>query len=237
LVDKEIVQQDLPPMLIVMPDSHGAIGQFGDGEYLNPPVGGDQPGTQIATYISRDIPAWTDSHYRTVPSAAGRLIAGESTGGYGAVNLGLQHPDVFGTMISLSGYFEVDLTHFGRALWGPHPDAARVHAESPIDYVGASSHPLWHSQFVYLGNGREDYSDVRKESERMADVLKAAGIPNTYHEIEGHHSWDQWRLTLLDALETVKPRLEAATATTAAAPTVPVPTARPAPLTSDRKRP
>ncbi len=42
---------------------------------------------------------------RPIAARAGRLIAGLSAGGFGAADIGLRNPDVFGTILSLSGYF------------------------------------------------------------------------------------------------------------------------------------
>ena len=56
-------------------------------------------------YLVRDVVPWTDSHLPTIRSAADRTIGGLSAGGYGAVDIGLRHPDMFGTLESWSGYF------------------------------------------------------------------------------------------------------------------------------------
>jgi S-formylglutathione hydrolase FrmB len=51
---------------------------------------------------------FVDARYRTLPGPAGRGVAGKSSGGYGALVLGMRHPDVFGAVASHSGdlYFE-----------------------------------------------------------------------------------------------------------------------------------
>jgi enterochelin esterase-like enzyme len=56
-------------------------------------------------YLVHDVVPWTDAHLPTIRSAAGRTIAGLSAGGYGAVDIGLRHLDLFGTLESWSGYF------------------------------------------------------------------------------------------------------------------------------------
>jgi hypothetical protein len=171
LVDKSIVQGALPPLLIVMADAHGTIGQFGDGEYLNAPTGVGKPGTRLAD---------------------------------------------FGTMLSVTGDCEADLKHFGRALWTAPPDAARLRAESPLEFL-ATPNPAWRRQFVYLGNGLSDYPGISPQNDRMELRLQADGVPYVRHRLPGHHSWDLWRLLLIDGLESVRPRLIAATAGSAGA--------------------
>jgi len=56
-------------------------------------------------YSVKDVVPWTDGHLPTIPSRTGRTIGGLSAGGYGAVDIGLRHPDTFGTLESWSGYF------------------------------------------------------------------------------------------------------------------------------------
>jgi len=54
--------------------------------------------------IVDDLVPYIDKHYRTLADPAHRAIAGISEGGFGAVNIDLHHPDVFGTVLSLSGF-------------------------------------------------------------------------------------------------------------------------------------
>lgn len=56
-------------------------------------------------YLVHDVVPWTDAHLPTIRSGAGRTLAGLSAGGFGAVDIGLRHPGMFGTLESWSGYF------------------------------------------------------------------------------------------------------------------------------------
>jgi enterochelin esterase-like enzyme len=42
--------------------------------------------------------SYMDSHYRTIPNAASRGLTGHSMGGYGAVRIGMKHPEVFSSI-------------------------------------------------------------------------------------------------------------------------------------------
>jgi S-formylglutathione hydrolase FrmB len=64
--------------IIVMPDG-------GESFY----VGADE------TYIAHDLVAWVDSTFRTIPKREGRVIAGMSAGGYGALHIAMRHHDLF----------------------------------------------------------------------------------------------------------------------------------------------
>jgi hypothetical protein len=56
-------------------------------------------------YLVRDVVPWIDAHLPTIRAREGRAIAGLSAGGFGAVDIGLRHPGLFGTLESWSGYF------------------------------------------------------------------------------------------------------------------------------------
>jgi enterochelin esterase-like enzyme len=72
------------------------------------------------SYLVKNVVPWADAHLPTIPSAAGRTIAGLSAGGFGAVDIGLRHPGMFGTLESWSGYF------------APLPDGPFLHATPTV---------------------------------------------------------------------------------------------------------
>jgi enterochelin esterase-like enzyme len=54
------------------------------------------------TYVARDLVAYMDGHYRTIPNRMSRGLAGHSMGGYGAVRIGMKRPDVFSSLYLMS---------------------------------------------------------------------------------------------------------------------------------------
>src|SRR6185436_8252248 len=54
------------------------------------------------TYVARDLVAYVDGHYRTIPERPSRGLAGASMGGYGAVRIAMKRPDVFSSLYILS---------------------------------------------------------------------------------------------------------------------------------------
>jgi enterochelin esterase-like enzyme len=87
LLDKLIAQHAIGPMLVVMPNS---FNRFGGSFYANSELSGDWE-----DFIVRDLVAYIDAHYRTLAATASRGIAGHSMGGYGALRIGMEHPEVF----------------------------------------------------------------------------------------------------------------------------------------------
>ena len=81
-------------MIVVLPDSKTVHnGSF----YSRSATVGD-----FETFIARDLVAYVDGHYRTLPERESRGLAGHSMGGYGTARIGMNHADVFGAIYMLS---------------------------------------------------------------------------------------------------------------------------------------
>jgi len=53
-------------------------------------------------FIVTELIPYIDTHYRTIPAAGSRGLAGHSMGGYGAMRIAMRHPDVFSSFYLLS---------------------------------------------------------------------------------------------------------------------------------------
>ena len=53
-------------------------------------------------FVAKELVAYMDANYRTIPKAASRGLAGHSMGGYGTMRIGERHPDVFSGIYLLS---------------------------------------------------------------------------------------------------------------------------------------
>ncbi|MEV7182269.1 alpha/beta hydrolase-fold protein [Kitasatospora sp. NPDC093679] len=62
-------------------------------------------GPQTQTYFADDVPQDLRTTYRIAAGKGSLGIIGDSTGGYCALKLGMEHPTVFSAAVSLSGYF------------------------------------------------------------------------------------------------------------------------------------
>ena len=77
-------------MIVVLPD---AFTRYGGSMYSTSVTTGDWE-----NYIAVELVAYIDSHYRTLAHVVSRGIAGHSMGGYGALRIGMKHPDVFSAL-------------------------------------------------------------------------------------------------------------------------------------------
>jgi putative tributyrin esterase len=83
-------------LIIVMPDA-------GNSWYANWAESRDDQKNRWEDYMIKDLVGHVDATYRTVAAREGRAINGLSMGGYGALMLGLRHPDLFCSIGSHSG--------------------------------------------------------------------------------------------------------------------------------------
>ena len=81
-------------MIVVAPSARTA---YGGSFYTNSAVTGNWE-----DYIYRDLVGYVDANYRTLARPSSRGVAGHSMGGYGAVTLGMKHPEVFSAIYALS---------------------------------------------------------------------------------------------------------------------------------------
>jgi putative tributyrin esterase len=165
----------------VMP--FGSTGTFTDKEWAN----GTGSAEGWGTFVSRDVIHAVDARYRTIATRRGRAIGGLSEGGYGAINLAMQHPREFAVVESWSGYERAAHNHsiFGRTL-------AEVERNSPLDRIRADARLLrrLHTYF-WLYTGTDD--SLRLQNESFAHALAEAHIQHRYLELAGGHNWALWR--------------------------------------------
>jgi len=94
VMDGGIAERRFGEMIVVMPDEKTTwFGSF----YVNSTVNG-----KWEDFTVRELVAYVDEHYRTLPTPGSRGIAGHSMGGYGAFTLGMKHPDVFSVVFAMN---------------------------------------------------------------------------------------------------------------------------------------
>jgi len=86
--------QGAKEMIVVLPDSKTI---YNGSMYSSSATTGD-----FEKFISHDVVAYIDAHYRTIPVRESRGLVGHSMGGYGATRIGMKHSDVFGSLYIMS---------------------------------------------------------------------------------------------------------------------------------------
>ena len=170
LLDAEFAQGGTPYEVVTL-DGRGT--KHRDTEWADSADGADKVESFI---LDVAIPAVEGSHRR---DACHRAIAGFSMGGYGAMNLAQRHPDVFGQVASVAGYFHLDDPD---EVFGNNP--ALQKANSPDQQVGR----VKGLRIFLLDAAQESLPLVKGETERLAKLLIAAGIPVQLDYAPGTHN-------------------------------------------------
>jgi S-formylglutathione hydrolase FrmB len=165
-------------------------------------------------YIARDLVAHVDSTWRTQADRRHRGIAGLSMGGLGAVALALAYPDVFSAAASHSGIVALGAGTVRSSVPAVRFDLAALRTA----YTG-----LWDATVLAMGTDSISWAarDPRRLMERLLsrqpgampsllvdcgvddpflvqsrafrDAAARLGVPLTYAEHPGSHTWDYWR--------------------------------------------
>ncbi|HLY86262.1 MAG TPA: alpha/beta hydrolase-fold protein [Gaiellaceae bacterium] len=179
--DELVARHKMQPLILVLPN--GSTSFFEDKEWAN----GIAPGQAWETFVARDVVRAIDKRYRTIPRAAGRAIAGLSEGGYGALNIGFHHPNLFRVLESWSGYMRADPIV---SIFGKSP--ARLAYNSPLLYLPKVARALrrGHVRIWFYVCKHDEFP---AENYRFASLLNTYRVPHTFLVVAGGHNWGAWR--------------------------------------------
>jgi enterochelin esterase-like enzyme len=173
----------MQPTIIVMP--FGSTGVFTDKEWAN----GVRSHEGWATFLSRDVVRAVDARYRTIRSGAGRAIGGLSEGGYGALNIALQHPREFRVVESWSGYALADPI---KSIFGGNKRL--LDANSPLLVLPKVANILRRNHaYFWFYVGSSDGGGAKRQNTAFAAKLTRAKIPHRFFVVTGGHTWRVWR--------------------------------------------
>ncbi len=94
VINKSLADGNSREMIVVMPN---AFTRFKGSMYSNSVTVGDWE-----SFVTKELVSYIDTHYRTLPQAASRGLAGHSMGGYGTMRLGMKSQDVYSSIYALS---------------------------------------------------------------------------------------------------------------------------------------
>lgn len=95
LFDQAIHEQKIPPFILVIPDGSSKLGC---SQYVNSPAIGN-----YMDYIAEEVTNLIDETFHTYRSPDYRGITGHSSGGFGALIMGMLRPDKFHFICSSAG--------------------------------------------------------------------------------------------------------------------------------------
>lgn len=182
-------KKQLLPSIVITPDGNDNRGSspLWDPQYY------DGPNGKVGTMIGSELVQVVKSCYRTLESPQFWAIGGLSSGGWGAVNIGLHHLDNFNVLFSHGGYY-TDSS-------GP--------GNSPDDLVQHLPVQERRRLRVYLDVGQGDPRFLAS-TEQFHQTLDSLGIANEFHVFPGGHGlsgpdvgWNYFHKHLADSLNYV----------------------------------
>ncbi len=100
--DDRVARGESAPAILVLPD---ATTRFGGSQFLDSPATG-----RYQSYLVEDVIPHVDATFRTLPEAAGRAVAGRSSGGFGALRLATDRPGIFSAVGAHAADASFDVT-------------------------------------------------------------------------------------------------------------------------------
>ncbi|MDB5232561.1 MAG: XynC protein [Chitinophagaceae bacterium] len=173
-------------VIIVCPD--GAFGSW----YFDSPV---DPTMRYETNVAVEVPAYIDSHYKTIQSRNARAITGLSMGGHGGLYLGWRHSDYFGACGSISGAIGISYITKGYGmdkLLGDSIKNKKYYEE--YSFMHEMETPPKQPMAIILDCGTEDF--IIGMSREAHEKLLKLKIPHDYSERPGKHDWAYWANSL-----------------------------------------
>lgn len=189
LLDQLYRSKKLPPSIVITPDGNDLRGSnpIFDPEYF------DGDNGKVGTLIGSELVQVVKSRYRTMESPDFWAIGGVSSGGWGALNIGLRHLDHFSVMFSHSGYFT---------------DSSGAQ-NSPQTFISQLPRQQLNQVRIYLDAGRSDTEFV-ESTQAFHETLNQLGIPNEANIFPGGHGlsgadfgWNYFHKHLNDSLSYV----------------------------------
>lgn len=174
--------------LFVCPDAHNSW-------YTNTPDGK----LKYEQYILEELIPYVQRKYRTLSTRHGRIVAGLSMGGYGALKFALKYPDRFIFAASFSGALYVPV--------GSRTDNKQI-SESLARAFGPERTDHWKNNdlialveqadvsllpYLYLTTGKDDnLPNIVVSNRNLVEKFRSRGILYEYHETPGGHNWKYW---------------------------------------------
>jgi putative tributyrin esterase len=175
----------VPELIVIAPDGDNSF-------FVNGPEG------RYEDMVTRDLVAHVDATYRTVAKRAGRALFGVSMGGYGALRMALEHPDLFAAAATHSamlleaiptqqeGAGRWQMTAFHRAFGDPI-DAGLWRASDPLR-LALSADPKTAPR-LYFDCGSEDRYGLFAGNRDLHERLAARGVAHEFALHPGDHGY------------------------------------------------
>ena len=146
---------------------------------------------QYENFIVKDLLAYVDSHYSSIPERSQRAITGLSMGGHGALYIAIRNKDLFANAGSMSGGVDLrsstKLFDIAKRIGNIETNAAEWDNRSVINMVNSLKNDELN---LIIDCGVSDiFYQINAALHRR---LMSLGINHDYTERPGEHNWTYW---------------------------------------------
>ena len=195
-LDRMIARKQIPPMIVAIPSD----GLHDNGTFY---VNWHDGSGRFEDHMIDEVLAEVDANFRTSRARGKRAVAGLSMGGFGALVLGLRHPDQFSIIAGLSSLTRPPQaiesgSHVYRAFGpGRSPAAAHHRMYDPAQLL--KDRKLARRMHIYLNCGTDDH--LIRMNRAFHATLETMSVEHVYEEFPGGHDWPYWTTHLVDTLK------------------------------------
>jgi S-formylglutathione hydrolase FrmB len=165
----------------------------GNSFFVNGPQG------RFEDLATKDLIAFVESTYRVVPGRSGRVLFGVSMGGYAALRIAFEHPDLFKAVATHSAMLleRIPSAKQGAGRW--HMSAFNAVFGNPIDAaLWAENDPLAWARKVdpravpalFIDCGAEDRYGLATGHRDLHRILDERAIAHTFDLPPGDHGYE-----------------------------------------------
>jgi enterochelin esterase-like enzyme len=192
--DELIAHGEIPPAIIVMPDA--GMTWFVDRK------------EKMETAVIQDLVGDVQRTFRVIDDRKGRVIAGLSMGGYGALRFVLKYPEMFAAAGLLSpAIYDPEVPQGSGARRAGVFGAAEF---DPQVWKELNYPTLWDAFLakkiavpMYINSGDDDDFFIEAEATRLYSLLRKNAQPAELRIVDGAHKWPVWESTIGDAMRYV----------------------------------
>jgi enterochelin esterase-like enzyme len=174
------IANGMAEMILVMPDGSGHFGD--DTDWANRADGSDPVEDQVIEVVT-----FVDQTYRTQADRSSRFIGGLSSGGFGALNIALHHPDLFSVAMSFSGFIAADDPEADAGVFGDDPTYLAQNSPAALLSSQAAAGDIYY----VLSGGQDDPYFQQRMAEFSAE-LDRLGMAHEFHVVPGGHDANAW---------------------------------------------
>lgn len=188
-LDEKIRSRKIPYLIVVFPDMNGP--KIRDSQYID----ATKIDQKMESYFVKELIPFVDNNYRTTKSRTNRAIGGISSGGYGALYLGLKHSDLFSYLFSHSGYVTNNEPVMNRLVKNISGNRGKY---SPLFFVEKIK--VQDPMFIYFDIGKNDDKNFIEDNNAFNERLNNLHVSHFFKISEGWHGWDVWSKNIDNSL-------------------------------------